>query len=147
MPRFSGRKPFQQEILSRHVCEIRNLLHTLELRETFEEDENRPKVDVYETGQEIVIEFDLPGVSPDDITLRICGLTLLLDAYKNREQCEGKFICVERRHGHFHHAIQVPGNSDPCTISAEYRRGVLRVICPKSGERLVPIKEIKIARD
>ena len=104
--------------------------------------ETRPQMDMYETAEEIVIEFDLPGFSLDAITLKISGLTLILEAYKPREQNEGKFICVERSHGHFHHTVQIPGNVDPGAIRAEYRMGVLRVTCPKSGERLVPIKEI-----
>ena len=141
MPRFTGRKPFQQEIFSRHVGEMRNLLHALELRDIFEEDENRPKMDMYETGQEIIIEFDLPGFSLENITLKMCGLTLVLEACRPKEQNEGKFICVERSYGSFHHAVLIPVNVDPGTITAEYRLGVLRVICPKCGERLIPIKE------
>lgn len=147
MPRYTGRKPFQQEILNRHVGEIRNLLHVLELQDAFDEDENRPKMDMYETGQEIVIEFDLPGFEMKDIKLKICGLTMVLEAYRPREQNAGKFICVERSHGRFHHALLIPANIDPGSVRAEYKLGVLRVICPKSGERLVPIKEITIDRD
>lgn len=142
MPRFSGRRPFTQEILSRHVGEIRSLLHALELRDSFEDNETRPKVDMYETCHDIVVEFDLPGFTLDAISLKMNGLTLILEACKPREQNEGKFICVERSHGHFHHALHIPGNVDPGAIRAEYRRGVLRVICPKCCERLVPIKEI-----
>lgn len=141
MPRFSGRKPFTQEIVSRHVGEMRSLLHALELRDSFEESETRPKMDMYETSGDIVIEFDLPGFTLDTISLKLNGLTLILDACKPREQNEGKFICVERSHGRFHHAVHIPGNVDPGAIRAEYRRGVLRVTCPKSCERLVPIKE------
>lgn len=147
MPKYSGRKPLEQEIFNRHVGEIRNLLHVLELRDAFDEDEYRPKMDMYETSREIVIEFDLPGFDPENITLKICGLSLVLDAHRPREQNEGKFICVERSHGRFHHAVLVPGNADLCGIRAEYRLGVLRVICAKSGERLVPIKEIQIERN
>ena len=142
MPRFSGRKPFAQEIFNRHVCEMRSLLHALELRDSFEDNENRPKVDMYETCHDIVIEFDLPGFTLDAISLKMSGLTLILEASKPREQSEGKFICVERIHGRFHHAVLIPGNVDSAAIRAEYRRGVLRVICPKSGERQVPIKEL-----
>jgi len=142
MSRFTGRKPFQQEIFSRHVGEMRNLLHALELRDIFEEDENRPKMDMYETSREVVIEFDLPGFSLENIALKMCGLTLVLEAHRPREQNDGTFICVERSYGSFHHAVLIPVNVDPMAISAEYRLGVLRVICPKCGERLVPIKEI-----
>lgn len=142
MPRFSGKKPLAQEIFDRHVGEMRSLLHALELRDSFEDNETRPKMDMYETCQDIVIEFDLPGFTTDTISLKINGLTLTLEAIKPREQSEGKFICVERGHGRFHHAVLIPGNVEPRAIRAEYRLGVLRVICPKSNELLVPIKEI-----
>lgn len=142
MPRFSGRKPFTQEIYDRHVSEMRSLLHALEVRDSFEDNETRPKMDMYETCQDIILEFDLPGFPLDGISLKMDGLTLVLEAHKPREQNEGKFICVERCHGRFHHAVLIPVNVDSGAIRAEYRRGVLRVICPKSSERLVPIKEI-----
>lgn len=142
MSRFSGNKPFTREIFSRHVGEMRSLLHALELRESFEEDENRPRTDIYETCTDIIIEFDLPGVELSAMTLKMSGMTLLLEATKTREASEGRFICVERNHGRFSHAVHIPVNVDPACIRAEYRRGVLRVICPKSCERLVPIKEI-----
>ena len=142
MPRFTGRKPFQQEIFSRHIGEMRNLLHALELRDTFEDDENRPKMDMYETSREVVIEFDLPRFDLENIALKMCGVTLVLEAHKPREQSCGKFICVERSYGSFQHAVLIPVNIDPGSITAEYRLGVLRVLCPKCGERLVPIKEI-----
>jgi HSP20 family protein len=142
MSRFSPRKPFTQEIFSRHVGELRSLLHALELRDSFEDNENRPKMDMYETGQDVIIELDLPGICLEAISLKINGMTLILEAVKPREQYEGTFICVERSHGRFHHAVHIPGNVDPGAIRAEYRRGVLRVICPKCSERLVPIKEM-----
>ena len=142
MSRFSGRKPIAQEVFNRHVDEMRTLLHSLELRDSFEDNETRPKMDMYETCQDIVIEFDLPGLTLDAISLKINGMTLVLEACKPREPAEGKFLCVERCYGRFHHAVHIPVNVDPGTIRAEYRRGVLRVICPKSSERLVPIKEL-----
>ena len=139
MPRFTGRKPFTQEIFNRHVEEMRSLLHALELRDSFEDNETRPKTDMYETGQDIVLEFDLPGISLESLSLKMSGLTLILEACKPMEQYEGKYICVERSYGRFHHAVHIPGNIDPAAVRAEYRRGVLRVICPKCCERQIPI--------
>jgi HSP20 family protein len=144
MSRFSGKKPFHQDIFSRHIGEIRSLLHALELRDSHDEHENRPLVDLYETSTEIILEFDLPGFRVEEITLTVCGLTLILEAQKPREQAEAqaRFLCLERSHGHFHHAVHIPCSFDPVSVSAEYRRGVLRVTCPKINDRKVPIKEI-----
>lgn len=144
MSRFSGKKPFHKEIFSRQVDEMRSLLHALELRDADGEGENRPLMDMYENSVEIVLEFDLPGFRREDISLTVCGMALVLDAQRPREQAEAeaRFICLERTHGRFHYVVQMPGSFNPDTILAEYRRGVLRVICPKISDRNVPIKEI-----
>jgi HSP20 family protein len=144
MSRFSGKKPFHREIFSRHIDEIRSLLHALELRDVHDEHENRPLVDMYETGSEMVLEFDLPGFRIEEISLTVCGLSLVLEAQRPREQAEGeaRFVCLERSHGRFHHAVHIPCSFDPGSILAEYRRGVLRVTCRKINDRKVPIKEI-----
>lgn len=145
MPRYSGKKPFHQEIFSRHVGEMRSLLHALELHDSGGEGEHRPLLDVYETADEIVLEFDLPGFNLEDISLAARGMTLVLDAQRPREQLEdnGRFICMERSHGHFHHVVRLTEGFNPESIQAEYRRGVLRIRCPKILDRNVPIKEIR----
>jgi HSP20 family protein len=99
---------------------------------------------MYETSETIVLEFDLPGFRLEDISLTVRGVTLVLDAQRPREKTEDqvRFVCVERSHGCFHHAVHIPVSVDPCTIAAEYRRGVLRVTCRKNGDQQVPIKEI-----
>ena len=144
MSRFSGKKPFHKEIFSSHVGEMRSLLHAFELRDADDEGENRPLMDMYENCDEIVLEFDLPGFQLEDIFLAVRGMTLVLDAQRPREQAEpqARFVCLERSHGRFYHAVQIPGSFNPDAILAEYHRGVLRVICPKISERNVPIKEI-----
>lgn len=144
MPRFSCKKPYHWEIFSRQVEEVRNLLHVLEMREGMDEAENRPRMDMFETGEEIVLEFDLPGFNLEEISLTVSGVTLVLEAQKPREQIEGCFICLERRFGLFRYVVQIPGNISPCSITAEYRMGVLRVTCPKSDGMQVPIKEITL---
>lgn len=141
MPRFSGRKPYHREIFIRQAGEIRNLLHALEMRDGLDDAHNRPMIDIYETGDDIVLEFDLPGFQLADISLTVSGFTLVLEAFKPREQNDGCFICVERSYGHFHHAVHIPGNIDSSAITAEYRRGVLRVVCPKIDDRRIAIKE------
>ncbi len=142
MTRFSGKKPYHLDVFNRQVGEIRNLLHVLELGDGFDEAENRPSMDMYETCEGVVLEFDLPGFRVEDISLRIRGVTLLLEAYKPREQNEGNYLCLERACGIFRSSVQIPGECDPCSISAEYRLGVLRVTCPKSEGVQVAIKEI-----
>ncbi|MBT1072584.1 Hsp20/alpha crystallin family protein [Pelotalea chapellei] len=144
MPNYSGNKPYHLEIFSRQAEEIRSLLHVLEMRDRLDDTENRPLMDMYESADEVILEFDLPGFRPEDISLRVSGVSLILEAQKPREQVEGCFVCVERAFGQFNHVIQIPGTIDYRSITAEYRLGVLRVVCPKTGDVQVPIKEITI---
>lgn len=144
MSRFPDRKQYHRALLSRHSDEIGNLLRSFKMQDSLDEGDNSPLMDMYECKETIVIEFDLPGFAPDDIHLRISGITLILEAEKPKLQTEGRYICMERTTGRFFHAVQLSGCIDPNSVTAEYRLGVLRVICPKNGkDLLVPIKEIK----
>lgn len=144
MPKYSGKKSFHQEIVNRHAGEIRNLLHALELRDDSEEGENRPATDMFETAGEVVVEFDLPGFRVEDIALALRGTSLVLEAQRPRDQVESssRFVCLERGFGRFRHSVQIPCCIDQQRVRAEYRKGVLRVVCIKTGDLQVPIKEI-----
>lgn len=137
-------KPYYLEIFSRQAGEIRSLLHVLEMRDRLDDSENRPRMDMYESADEVVLEFDLPGFRLEDISLKVSGVSLILEAQKPREQIEGRFVCMERSFGQFNYVIQIPGTIDYRSITAVYRLGVLRVVCPKTGDVQVPIKEITI---
>lgn len=143
MTKFSGKKLFHHEVLSRQVAEIRNLLHVIELRDAFDENENRPPMDVYETTDGIIMEFDLPGFRIEDITLTLTGSILVLEAYRPRSphNANARFVCLERRVGKFNYVVNIPGTINPAAITAEYRLGVLRVRCPKLLNRQIPITE------
>lgn len=144
MTRYSGKKTLQQEIVSRHFGEMRSLLHALELNAAHEDSENRLLMDMYESEGEYVLEFDLPGFRQEDISLTVEGMTLVLEAQRPREPAESdaRFLRLERGHGRYRHVAHVPGGINAEQIRAEYRRGVLRVICPKVRVRIVPVKEI-----
>lgn len=146
MQRFSRKNPFQQKIDSMHLDEVKSMLQAFKLREALGETENRPLMDMYETADEIVLEFDMPGFACQDMSLSIHGTILLLDATRPNDQNDeaGRYIRIERSFGRFHHTVNIPGSIDTNRIKAEYRSGVLRVKCPKIEDRRVPIKEIII---
>ncbi len=144
MRRFSGSKLFNSAILKQRHDEMEDLFSPLALREALDDSENIPLMDMYESDEAITVEFDMPGFDPDNIHLRISGITLVLEAEKPKLHIEGQYICMERSTGRFCHALQLSGLIDPAYVRAEYRLGVLRVVCPKKGKDIiVPIKEIK----
>ena len=62
-----------------------------------------PAVDVYETGDSLVIEAELPGIDPADIDVRVEDgvLTLRGERKREREVSEENYHRIERAYGIF----------------------------------------------
>jgi len=103
-----------------------------------------PVVDMYETKDDVVLAFELPGVREKDIALSITGdiLTISGDRSLGRELDEGSYHHMERVYGKFERAVQLPMPVQADKVKATYRDGVLEVKLPKAEE--VKPKAIKI---
>jgi HSP20 family protein len=100
-----------------------------------------PPVDLYDTGDALVFEIDLPGMAPGDIHIHVFGDILVIEGAR-REPDEGKalrFICMERGPRKFSRTLRVPVPVDPRLGTAAYRDGVIKVRLPKVVEGPVRI--------
>jgi HSP20 family protein len=91
-----------------------------------------PAVDVSRDAGNLVIKADLPGVSPDDVTIEVDGDMLRVSG-AHEETTEDKredYLRRERRYGAFYRAIQLPPGVDPDAIEARTRDGVLEITVP-----------------
>lgn len=88
-----------------------------------------PALDVWETENEIVYAFDLPGVPEDKISVEFEDGSLTVNAERERTetQSEERFYRVERRFGSFSRTIGLPQGVDEDGINADYGDGVLEV--------------------
>jgi HSP20 family protein len=88
-----------------------------------------PAVDVWETEDELVYAFDLPGVAKDKISVELEDGALSVTAERDRtaEVQDERFYRFERRYGTFTRTVGVPQGIDESTIKADYRDGVLEV--------------------
>jgi HSP20 family protein len=95
-----------------------------------------PALDVWETANEIVYAFDLPGIPEDAISIEVKDETLSVSAErtKTEEAAEDGFYRFERRFGSFARAVGLPQGVDGDQISARYDNGVLEVRVPKPVE-------------
>ncbi len=103
-----------------------------------------PPVDVWETGTELVLSFDLPGVEEDRISVELDDNVLTVSGERERaEQAEGdRFYRYERRLGQFARSVTLPQGVDEDGIQAGYKDGVLEVRVPKPAEqkpRRIPV--------
>ena len=103
-----------------------------------------PVLDVHETKDELVLNFELPGVTDKDVALSITGdlLTLKGERAANRDVKDETVYRVERVYGKFERSVQLPMPVQADKVKATYRDGVLEVKLPKVEE--VKPKAIKI---
>jgi HSP20 family protein len=102
-----------------------------------------PAADVSETKDEMVLTFDIPGVTEKDLTLSITGDLLTLKGERRFEADEkDMYHRVERVYGRFERSVQLPATVQTDKVTARYRDGVLEIKLPKAEE--AKPREIKI---
>ena len=103
-----------------------------------------PVVDMYETNDDLVLNFELPGVREKDISLSITGdlLTVRGERQFPQELKDDHTYHIERAYGKFERSVQLPMPVQAGRVTATFRDGVLEVRLPKTEE--VRPKETKI---
>jgi len=114
---------------------------------TFEDDSTyswSPRVDVHETGKEILIDVELPGMEKKDVKVELKNNTLTISGERKSERKSDKNQCcrIERHYGKFERSFGLPETVQPDKVSAEYKNGVLTLTLPKTG-KAIP-KEVNI---
>jgi HSP20 family protein len=88
-----------------------------------------PAVDVWETENEVVYAFDLPGIPEDKISLELEDGALTVSGERERKQevSDENLYRYERRFGAFSRTIGLPQGVEEGQIRADYHDGVLEV--------------------
>ncbi|MCC7205813.1 MAG: Hsp20/alpha crystallin family protein [Anaerolineae bacterium] len=92
----------------------------------------RLPVDAYSTEEAIVLIADVPGLTPDDVSVTLEGDTLTLSGEFKGEQNAPNFLLRERPVGRFERTLTVNTPIDPNKLEATVEYGVLRVTLPKA---------------
>jgi HSP20 family protein len=95
-----------------------------------------PRIDVYEKGDNIVVDAEIPGLRKEDIDVTVENQTLNVRGEKKetKEVKREGFFRSERFYGKFHRSVTLPSPVDVSKIDAAYKDGVLTVTLPKSVE-------------
>lgn len=94
---------------------------------------NRPVVmpmDAWREGERFVIEFDLPGVSPQTIDLDVERNVLTVSAERLARNGDWEMLASERPRGRFSRQLVLGDNLDLDQVEATYDAGVLRLTVP-----------------
>ena len=92
-----------------------------------------PAADVRETDKAVEIHLDMPGITPEQIDVKLEADQLTITAERKDEKTveEKGWIRRERTQGSYSRAFTLPDTLDGTKPEATYRNGVLTVTIPK----------------
>ncbi len=95
-----------------------------------------PPVDVWETGDKVVVAAAIPGVMPEKFNVTISNnvLTIAGEPPAQESPEEVDYLLRERVVGRFHRSILLPKGLDTDKAECRYENGILTVTIPKLEE-------------
>jgi len=102
-----------------------------------------PRIEVEETGKEVRVTAELPGLDEKDVSLEIANGVLSISGEKKSESDDRDRRLSERYYGRFERRIPLE-DVDEDKISASFSKGLLIVTVPKSSEAKDRVRRIAI---
>ena len=107
-----------------------------------------PRMDVKETEAGIEITAELPGVDEQDVEVELSDDVLTIRGEKKFEKEEGDkekgYHVMERSYGSFARSVQLPYGAEGDKVTADFSKGVLKVVVPRPAEVEAKTKKIQI---
>ena len=95
-----------------------------------------PAIDMYQTGDEVVLKAALPGIKPDEVQINVTGdvLTIRGETKHEEEKKDKSWQIREHRWGAFERSVRLPTTVIADQAKAEFDNGILTISLPKSEE-------------
>jgi len=106
-----------------------------------------PSLDLVETKDTLLAEFEIPGINPDDIHISATPDLLTVTGEKKQaaEGAKNSYHIKERIHGRFSRSIPLPTAVNPDRVEARYKDGILRIVMGKRQSSKSKRIEVKTA--
>ena len=91
-----------------------------------------PRVDIYETDEELTLYAEVPGARPEDVDLHYEKGELVLHVRVKPRLTDRPLLLQEYEDGDFYRAFTIHESIDANRISAECKNGVLTIHLPKA---------------
>ena len=95
-----------------------------------------PRIDVYEKGDRIIVEAEVPGLSAREIVISLHMSRIEIKGAKREATVSGSahYLRLEREYGNFQRSVPLPRAVDPDKARAYLENGVLTVHLKKLRE-------------
>lgn len=131
---------FNRPIFGMNWFPFRSMLHELG-----EGGGMSPSVDMYEERGELVVKAEMPGITSENLNVRVVDNNLVISAERSSEERveEANYLRLERSHGSYSRALSLPDGLDTDHVRASLKDGVLEIRFPRSEKSTV--KQITVA--
>ncbi len=105
-----------------------------------------PPVDFVERDGGYELQAELPGLSRDQIEVRLSDGLMTIKGEKSAERVEDAqdYRLRERSFGSFQRTFRIPASVDTSKIDAQFDNGVLKVSLPKSATAVQQERKIEV---
>ena len=105
-----------------------------------------PAVDISEDDKEYTIKAELPGLSKEDVHVRVERGVLSISGERKSEKEEKnkKYHRIERSYGSFTRSFTLPEGASGDKVMADFKDGILYVHLPKDEKAKQKSIEVKI---
>ncbi len=102
-------------------------------------------VDLYDDGNSVVAEMNVPGLKAEDIDVEVEDNYLRIAGRREemQEKKEKNHYAKEIRRGSFERVVQLPDVVEQDQVTAEYKDGVLKITMPKkekTSDKMVKVE-------
>jgi HSP20 family protein len=92
-----------------------------------------PPVDIFEDASGFTVMADMPGVSREDLTVRVTGDNLVIEGMATtRATSDVELLYGEASNPHYRRSFTLSRELDPGNIQASMSNGVLKLTIPKA---------------
>lgn len=95
-----------------------------------------PRVDMYQTDEDVVVEAAMPGIKPEDVDIQVTGdmLTIKAEHKEEEERKDATYHMREQRYQSYARSLMLPTMVNADKVVAEVKDGVLHLTLPKAEE-------------
>ena len=89
----------------------------------------QPVMDAFHADTAMVLRYEVPGVAPEDLEIRVDGRVLVVRGVRRPSDGAAPELTMraERVFGDFDRSIVLPEGTDPLGVGATYAHGVLEI--------------------
>ena len=105
-----------------------------------------PALNLYEEGDTLVVETELPGMRKEEIEITLSGDVLTISGKREQEKKEERrdYFRMERSTSAVSRTIQLPAEVKPDQMTAELKDGVLTIRAPRSETTRASVRKVPV---